>query len=57
MIFEIRTKNNIRRNTWDGISFEVITCDENDESFGIYDIRNLYKVQGIKQSLYCFTFL
>ena len=33
MIFEIRTKNNIRRNTWDGISFEVITCDENDESF------------------------
>ena len=33
MIFEIRTSNNVRRNSWGNFEFEVITCDENDKSF------------------------
>ena len=32
MIFELRTSNNIRRNSWDGYNFEVFTCEE-DKTF------------------------
>ena len=33
IIVEIRTKKNIRKNTWDGYKFEIKSCDEKDTTF------------------------
>ena len=33
MIIEIRTKNNIRKNFWDGFTFNIKSCDKTDKTF------------------------
>ena len=33
MIIELRTKNNIRKNQWEGYEFKVESCDPNDKTF------------------------
>ena len=33
LMFEIRTENNIRKNDWDGFTFDIESCDPNDKTF------------------------
>ena len=39
MMIEIRTKNNIRKNSWEGFDFTIKSCDENDKTFNFTQER------------------
>ena len=39
MMIEIRTKNNIRKNLWDGFDFTIKSCDEKDKTFNFTQER------------------
>ena len=45
MIIEIRTKENIRKNFWDGFNFEIKSCDSSDETFNY--VQNKAGILGV----------